>query len=1217
MMQRPQPAPVPAKPSDPTPESSQPVVDSDRTTSDAEIAAMQPSMSYASRVPPQNQGQTQVGTGDTPKTNGPTLLRRPILQRGSSGPSAPEGQAGGPVRPGARSLGPAAGAAQTQQAPPGMAGLAGADGGDGLGGALPKAKPQQFDFHYDDTSDILSELSEFFPYAEMAHLLDNLHEYQIDAGKETKWTEESPASRRNYVQLQVEFLEHRDLEERMKAARRLTYLLQGNFAECAGPDYQLHWIIENAGLVRTADGLSSAIVALKDACARHDLIARAMSMHEQNAQLQRQSPGHPPNPPPAPSQHHIPEELQRAMEDTNSEIGVYLGIIYFVIEVFRHDEMFGDELMAMDQPLPVYLLNLVASLRDKSHKGFPVKKLLLVVWKTILACFGGLKDVRKAVALQRDLAGLPSIKRDFTKVSPAGMTNFHKEITVKYPTFEVPDAVKKSTLNPERLAEAMSPIPVRSHYHTSIEDGLPSTFVSRAAMQQRNPAAQPHQGPGSFPQPGTPAPSPPPTPPMKQKKQQYQTDQSRPFVFPFSRSEMPGPSRMVPFAIDEAEKLYSRHIHISLGLYQLQKTREDYIREESGLGMSGLIGFTTSEFDDDIEDAGDKAWQDYQAMDWRYEEQEMLAESKGDAFAAKAAKQARASLKRLYRVERVYKAILPYSQSIVVVLLKLLLATVTGNPAANANVQHGSPGAEVPEVVETPPQTLEEVDVARHREITSKAVSAILLLLLKWFKASHIIKFQHLATLLIDSNCLLLILKMFGFQDLLNTVQTRNEWEDHNFFRYCYLNFSPERHARQDEDLFEHKPKPNSTRIGADGVEIEIMHEYSWRNFFYSINFIRVVHQLTKRRPARISLLVQYKSSQILKRLLRVSHPMLQLQVLKVIKSQVPFCGRKWRQSNMKTITAIYLNCKPELRDEWLAAIDIDNEVEESNAAENALRTLIRFYHSKHYAIPQPGSDFHRRSESLASAGSAEPSQQHPTSVPGSLHRTDSEIFPPNRTVPRKESDDGDYNIETIMGAWLYEYEDLIAEVLGIDRAEEHVQQGLDLLSSPGGRRSSSFSGIQTNGTPWNRLNEIMKSRGMPDDEAISDSESVVSIGELGPDARFSTYDLEQDIADEPEDSFAARQRRKSTGNENTWEHISPEVSLLPKSPNERSQRRSSSGHSPLRPVIAPSAATDWLDIGTFDEEEEPGPMPIQEGTEDEEARGHMPADEVEAFFQV
>lgn len=34
----------------------------------------------------------------------------------------------------------------------------------------------------------------------------------------------------------------------------------------------------------------------------------------------------------------------------------------------------------------------------------------------------------------------------------------------------------------------------------------------------------------------------------------------------------------------------------------------------------------------------------------------------------------------------------------------------------------------------------------------------------------------------------------------------------------------------------------------------------------------------------------------VLKRVLRVPHPMLQLHVLKLIKSQVPFCGRKWRQ---------------------------------------------------------------------------------------------------------------------------------------------------------------------------------------------------------------------------------------------------------------------------------------------------------------------------------
>ena len=36
-----------------------------------------------------------------------------------------------------------------------------------------------------------------------------------------------------------------------------------------------------------------------------------------------------------------------------------------------------------------------------------------------------------------------------------------------------------------------------------------------------------------------------------------------------------------------------------------------------------------------------------------------------------------------------------------------------------------------------PPPTLEETDLTRHREIMSKAVSAILLLTLKWFKRSR------------------------------------------------------------------------------------------------------------------------------------------------------------------------------------------------------------------------------------------------------------------------------------------------------------------------------------------------------------------------------------------------------------------------------------------------------------------------------------------------
>lgn len=71
----------------------------------------------------------------------------------------------------------------------------------------------------------------------------------------------------------------------------------------------------------------------------------------------------------------------------------------------------------------------------------------------------------------------------------------------------------------------------------------------------------------------------------------------------------------------------------------------------------------------------------------------------------------------------------------------------------------------------------------------------------------------------------------------------------------------------------------------------------------------------------------------------------LRLYTLKLFKSQVPYCGRKWRQSNMRVITAIYLHCRPELRDDWLAGSDVDADVEEAVPLEAALRSLGAWWH--------------------------------------------------------------------------------------------------------------------------------------------------------------------------------------------------------------------------------------------------------------------------------
>lgn len=51
----------------------------------------------------------------------------------------------------------------------------------------------------------------------------------------------------------------------------------------------------------------------------------------------------------------------------------------------------------------------------------------------------------------------------------------------------------------------------------------------------------------------------------------------------------------MPYAIEEADNLYAKHMHVSLALYQMWRTREDCILDESGLqnlpsSVSGDLG---------------------------------------------------------------------------------------------------------------------------------------------------------------------------------------------------------------------------------------------------------------------------------------------------------------------------------------------------------------------------------------------------------------------------------------------------------------------------------------------------------------------------------------------------------------------------------------------------------------------------------------------------
>lgn len=287
---------------------------------------------------------------------------------------------------------------------------------------------------------------------------------------------------------------------------------------------------------------------------------------------------------------------------------------------------------------------------------------------------------------------------------------------------------------------------------------------------------------------------------------------------------------------------------------------------------------------------------------------------------------------------------------------------------------------------------MDELDLIRSREITSKAVAGILLLLLKWFKISHVLKFEYLTQLLLDSNYMPLVLKLFAHSDVDKMVNTNAERIDFTFFYFCNfdsrqpvsdsasessddavpppINRQPREpvllptlpitlnddNAQSDNasHLIDdasyprtepgHMDTPGSHDQIHDAVSTDLRTDFSWRNLHSSINYLRILQKVCKSKAHRNLLLVQFKSSTIFKKSLKVPDPLLRLYTLKLFKGQVPYCGRKWRQQNMKVITYIYLYCKLELKDDWLAGTDVDGDIEESLPLEQALRALTQWY---------------------------------------------------------------------------------------------------------------------------------------------------------------------------------------------------------------------------------------------------------------------------------
>ncbi|CAK7272019.1 Factor arrest protein 11 [Sporothrix epigloea] len=705
------------------------------------------------------------------------------------------------------------------------------------------------------------------------------------------------------------------------------------------------------------------------------------------------------------------ESLQDAQEDLAKLMTIFYVVIQTALSNPLDEAAHHINQASLSTPIPDFMMKVASKLRWDDSPMVLQCQVFLLLWKSILLVFGGTRELLETKKATAQSTADEDKEKNLIMASPLDYHAFRQEITSKYPAYMPPRPLlpledDSTTILPPPLNH-----PVRNNGQNGILPGPQNAYGGASILNQPVHIA-------------TPAPSPPPSPAIGGKggkKQNYQTNQNFPFMYPpldatSNGAGGKGPAAMqealvgkrwegsdVPSSILEAGELFSNRVRMTRSTRQIWDEREKFLKYERG-------------WDGNAEDDPDRdVLDELDLSDLTLEEQEELGLVKAhpqneqgqpeenEVDYGPRPEELDTSIKqRLLALESLYKEALPHLQSLVIVLLKAILVNVAvllaqaeagqqQHPAAGGPNRGGyssayqMPGSMNQNNLESAEMTPEEVDSARTREINAKAVSGILLLLLKWLKVSHVLKSEYLTQLLLDCNYVPLLLKLWAHQDVQQLIDAKTDRVESSFFYFCNVRAGGPEDDNQIGDAYEgdldseddvappairrHRSPSaeakmayatnNTRRAGAPQVDelgypigevpIEPITDFSRRNFFSLINLLRVMQKICKNKAHRNLLLVHYKSSNILRKMLKVPQQELRLYTLKLFKNQVPYCGRKWRQSNMRVITAIYLHCRPDLRDEWLAGSDVDGEVESSLPLEQALRSLTHWYNMRQY----------------------------------------------------------------------------------------------------------------------------------------------------------------------------------------------------------------------------------------------------------------------------
>ncbi|KAG8192206.1 hypothetical protein JTE90_009966 [Oedothorax gibbosus] len=721
------------------------------------------------------------------------------------------------------------------------------------------------DFIYADTDEHANEIAELYSYTEEPEffLQKSAFEFSMQLyGLPDKWTAMTDAQKEQAVFRLLDTIDVSVRSSRKPAVRAVLYLVQGCFGECSVLETQAQFTRANVFFLYKY-GMFQAFVQL-------------LNMEIENSSASTSALRKP-----------------AVCLSDSIDLRIILNVLYTFVEVMRvpmdtdnEDMKQVREVFQKEIALPLFgedllahtLFNMVTRFCSGSAPHFPIKKILLLLWKTILVSLGGTEELKNLKSQYRAEANLPPVPDETIEVtktmraasppaSAADLIEAQQQRKNNRP-FKRQSLVKQSSMD-----DSLAYQDLEGDRDTVQDDEMRYIEDHQTVEDEYRPPT---------PRPSSPLPNSlsdnaniiqnkglPWVPKVRTKEIDNFLDHTRMKFVGFQLQNDQTSVAGLPLPIHEGLKVLKQHMYISLA--EVQTKREDEISK--------------------------------------------LPLSKKEEYIPQTS------------VEILYHSILPSLPQYMIALLKILLAAAPTSKAKteSINIMADVLPEEMPMTVITSLKL--GIDVNRHKEIIVKAISGIILLLLKHLKINHIYQFEYMSQQLMFANCIPLVLKFFN-QNIMSYVGAKNTISVIDF-PVCVIGEQPE--------------------LTEETLEMGDQLPYCWRNLFSCINLLRLLNKLTKWKHSRIMMLVVFKSAPILKRALKVKHAMMQLYVLKLLKMQTKYLGRQWRKSNMKTMTAIYQKVRHRLNDDWAYGNDLDARPWDFQAEEFALQASINRFHNRRY----------------------------------------------------------------------------------------------------------------------------------------------------------------------------------------------------------------------------------------------------------------------------